>query len=175
MPTLETLNRCDDAGFARALNGVFEHAPWVVEAVASQRPFADAGSLHRALIGVLRGLDEPALVAFLCLHPELAGSAARAGTMTADSEREQSGLALASLPPEQAARWDSLNAAYRARFGFPFILCIRRHDMASALAAFESRLANDRQREMSCALDEITTISGLRLAERLAGPTSAGA
>ena len=173
MATLEELNRCDDAGFARALSGVFEHAPWVVEAVARQRPFADLGSLHRALIGVLRQLDETALVAFLCLHPELAGSAARAGTMTADSEREQSGLALASLPPEQAARWDALNDAYFARFGFPFILCIGRHDMASALAAFRSRLANSRQAEMQCALEEITAISGLRLAQRLVEPATA--
>ena len=171
--TLEALNRCDDAGFAQALGGVFEHAPWVVEAVAPQRPFADAASLHQALIGVLRRLDDPALVAFLCLHPELAGPAARAGTMTADSESEQSGLALASLPPAQAARWDALNAAYRARFGFPFILCIRRHDMASALASFKSRLANDRPREMQCALDEITAISSLRLAGRLAQAAAA--
>lgn len=173
MLSLEALDRQDDAGFARALSGVFEHAPWVVDAVAAQRPFGSTAALHQALMGVLCGLPEPALVAFLCLHPELAGSSARAGTMTADSEREQSGLALGRLPPGQAERWDQLNARYRERFGFPFILCIRRHDMASALAAFEARLENSRLQELQSALVEITAISGLRLAERLGEPITA--
>lgn len=173
MRSLDELNAQDAAGFADALSGVFEHAPWVVEAVAGQRPFASTAALHQSLMGVLCGLSEPALVAFLCLHPELAGAAARAGTMTSDSEREQSGLALGRLPPEQSARWDQLNAAYRERFGFPFILCIRRHDMASALAAFEIRLENSRLQELQSALVEITAISGLRLAERLGEPASA--
>lgn len=173
MPTLDELNAQDEAGFSQALSGVFEHAPWVVGAVVNQRPFVSIAALHQALIGVLCGLPERSLVAFLCLHPELAGSAARAGTMTEDSEREQSGLALSRLPPAQAARWDQLNASYRERFGFPFILCIRRHDMASALAAFEARLENSRLQEMQSALVEITAISGLRLAERLGEPASA--
>ena len=172
-PMLASLNRADAAGFAAALSGVFEHAPWVVEAVAGQRPFADTAHLHSALIGVLRALPEPALVDFLCLHPELAGDAARAGTMTDDSQREQAGLALGRLPPAQAARWDAMNAAYRARFGFPFILCIRRHTLASASAAFEARLNRSRTQELDAALDEITAISALRLAERLGTPAAA--
>ena len=164
---LAELNRRDAAGFAEALAGVFEHAPWVAQAVAGQRPFADPSALHRALIGVLRALPEADLAAFLNLHPELAGSAARAGTMTRDSEREQGGLALGRLPPEQATRWDALNAVYRQRFGFPFILCIRQHSLASALAAFEMRIGRSRAQEMQTALDEITVISGLRLDDRL--------
>lgn len=172
MLSLDQLNALDEAGFAHALSGVFEHAPWVVDAVVDQRPFASTAALHQALIDVLCNLPERSLVAFLCLHPELAGSAARAGTMTADSEREQSGLALGQLPPAQAAHWDRLNARYRERFGFPFILCIRRHGMGSALAAFESRLENSRAQEMQSALVEITAISGLRLAERLGEPAT---
>lgn len=164
---LEELNARDAAGFCHALEGVFEHAPWVVEAVAERRPFASREALHAALLGVLRALPEPELVDFLCLHPELAGAAARAGSMTEDSVREQSGLALARLPPEQALRWDRMNADYRARFGFPFILCIRRNSLESAVAAFEARLGRERGEELQAALDEIAAISGLRLAERL--------
>jgi 2-oxo-4-hydroxy-4-carboxy-5-ureidoimidazoline decarboxylase len=165
--SLQELNARDATGFAEGLDGVFEHAPWVVEAVVSQRPFDTLADLHAALIGVLRRLPESAFVDFLCLHPELAGSAARDGTMTADSAREQGGLALGHLPPEQAARWDTMNAEYRRRFGFPFILCIRRHSLVSALASFEERLSHRREQEMRLALEEITAISGLRLAERV--------
>ncbi|WPB56365.1 2-oxo-4-hydroxy-4-carboxy-5-ureidoimidazoline decarboxylase [Xylophilus sp. GOD-11R] len=173
--SLDALNRADAAGFAAALDGVFEHAPWVVDAVAGRRPFGSVGQLHEALLGVLRALPEPALVAFLCLHPELAGSAARAGTMTADSADEQAGLALGSLPADQAGRWDTLNARYRERFGFPFILCIRRHDLASALAAFEQRIERSRAEELQASLDEIAVISGMRLAQRLGQPATVSA
>jgi len=168
--TLAALNRQDADGFADALSGVFEHAPWVVAGVAGLRPFRSAGDLHRALMGVLHALPDAALVDFLNLHPELAGSAARAGTMTDASRDEQGGLALGALPPRQAAHWDRMNAAYRERFGFPFILCIRRHSLASAMAAFEQRLERDRADELAAALDEIHAISSIRLGRRLGEP-----
>ncbi len=167
MITLEELNRSDDGAFAAALAGMFEHAPWVAERACSRRPFASMAELHGALVDVLRRLPEPEWVAFLRLHPELAGDAARAGQMTLDSQREQGSLALGRLPPEEARRWDAMNTVYRARFGFPFILCIRLHSMASALAAFEQRLQASREHELASALDEITLISGLRLADRI--------
>ncbi|RZI98972.1 MAG: OHCU decarboxylase, partial [Rubrivivax sp.] len=62
-----------------------------------------------------------------------------------------------------ARRWNELNRAYRERFGFPFILCIRRHTRESALQAFEQRLQNDRPTELNNTLDEIATITRLRL------------
>ncbi|HEX2013196.1 MAG TPA: 2-oxo-4-hydroxy-4-carboxy-5-ureidoimidazoline decarboxylase [Roseateles sp.] len=166
MTTLEQLNGVPAAEFLALLGPVFEHAPWVAEAVLAQRPFANIDALHAAMLAELRALGEPALLALLRGHPELAGAQARAGTMTADSTAEQGGLA--HLDPAAAARWDALNSAYRERFGFPFILCIRRHTPDSALQAFEQRLAGSRADELRHALDEIAAISRLRLAARLA-------
>ncbi|MES2184521.1 MAG: 2-oxo-4-hydroxy-4-carboxy-5-ureidoimidazoline decarboxylase [Pseudomonadota bacterium] len=173
--TLAELNRCSAAAFADCLGSVFEHAGWVARAAAAQRPFADADALHGAMLGVLRALPEDTLVAFLCGHPELAGAAARTGSMTGDSVREQGGLALGGLPPEAAAQWDRLNAAYRARFGFPFILCIVRHSRDSALAAFGERLGRSRAEELAAAVEEIGHISRLRLALRVAEPADSQA
>jgi 2-oxo-4-hydroxy-4-carboxy-5-ureidoimidazoline decarboxylase len=169
LPTLATLNRLPVDAFVGSLEGVFEHAPWLVQRVAAARPFASVDALHRALMAVLRGLPEPELLALLRGHPELAGEQARRGGMTADSVAEQGGLALGEVAGDEAARWDALNAAYRERFGFPFMLCIRRHGRASALRAFEARLRNDRLLEIANALDEIGRISRLRLASRVAG------
>jgi len=166
MTSLEQLNRAPGAEFLALLGPVFEHAPWVTEAVLARRPFASVDALHAAMLAELHALDEPALLALLRGHPELAGAQARAGTMTADSTAEQGGLA--ALDTAAAARWDALNAAYRARFGFPFILCIRRHTQASALQAFERRLNASRADELHQALAEIAAISRLRLAARLA-------
>jgi 2-oxo-4-hydroxy-4-carboxy-5-ureidoimidazoline decarboxylase len=166
-PTLEELNRMPREAFLAALGDVFEHAPWVTGSVVDQRPFASVDALHTAMLASVRALPEDQLVALLAGHPALAGAAARAGTMTADSTKEQGALALEKLPGEQMARWDALNAAYQDKFGFPFIICVRRHTLASVLRSFEKRLARDRAAELVAAVEEIARVSRLRLAARV--------
>lgn len=165
---LAHLCACSEEAFVAHLGGVFEHAPWVARAVAQARPFASAAALHAAMMDGLRALPEAQLVELLRGHPELAGVQARAGAMTADSIAEQGGLSLGALGDDTAERWDRLNARYGERFGFPFILCIRRHTRASALRVFERRLRNERPAELRQALEEIGRISRLRLAARIA-------
>jgi len=161
--SLEHLNTCTPEAFCAALADIWEHAPWVAHSVVSQRPFATVEALHTAMVGVVAGQNESARVAFYAGHPELAGADARRGTMTDASIAEQGTLSLARLDTHEAERWSALNRAYRTRFGFPFILCIRRHTRASALQAFEQRLAHDRATELATALGEIAAITRLRL------------
>ena len=165
--TLEWLNGCAEAEHVERLGSVFEHAPWVAAAVVGKRPHASVAALHAAMLAELDALRESELVKLLNGHPELAGAQARAGAMTSDSRAEQGSLALAEIADDGAATWDRLNADYRARFGFPFILCIRRHTRGSALREFERRLANERSVELRRALAEIGRISRLRLAARI--------
>ncbi|MES2188788.1 MAG: 2-oxo-4-hydroxy-4-carboxy-5-ureidoimidazoline decarboxylase [Pseudomonadota bacterium] len=169
--SLEHLNTCTPEVFCAALADVWEHAPWVASGVVGQRPFETVEALHTAMVGVVAGLDEPARVAFYAGHPELAGEDARRGTMTDASVAEQGTLSLARLDAHEAERWGALNRAYRTRFGFPFILCIRRHTRESALQAFEQRLTHDRATELSTTLGEIAAITRLRL-DRLVSDAS---
>ncbi|MES2399065.1 MAG: 2-oxo-4-hydroxy-4-carboxy-5-ureidoimidazoline decarboxylase [Pseudomonadota bacterium] len=169
--SLEYLNTCTPEVFCAALADIWEHAPWVTQGVADQRPFATVEALHSAMVGVVAGLDEPARVAFYAGHPELAGEDARRGTMTDASVAEQGTLSLAQLDSHEAERWSALNRAYRTRFGFPFVLCIRRHTRESALQAFEQRLTQDRATELSTTLGEIAAITRLRL-DRLVSDAS---
>lgn len=166
---LEHLNTCPPEAFSAALADIWEHAPWVAQGVVHQRPFATVDALHTAMVDVVAALDEPARVAFYAGHPELAGEDARRGTMTDSSIAEQGTLALARLGAEDAEHWSALNRAYRARFGFPFILCIRRHTRESALQAFEQRLQHDRSTELATTLGEIAAITRLRLDRMLLG------
>ncbi|MEP9352664.1 2-oxo-4-hydroxy-4-carboxy-5-ureidoimidazoline decarboxylase [Xanthobacter sp. KR7-65] len=167
-PTLAQLNACDDATFTACLGPVFEHAPWVAEQAARLRPFASVEALHGAMVGLVAALPEAARVALFAGHPDLAGPAARDGTMTAESTGEQSALGLDRLPDAEAQRWDALNAAYRARFGFPFILCARHYGRAAMLEVFEQRLAASREEELAMALGEIARITRYRIADRVA-------
>lgn len=166
--TLDELNNCRAEVFVERLAGVFEHAPWVAAQAAGARPFASADALHACMIRTLRQQPETALIALLQGHPELAGPAARSADMTIDSIKEQGALSLHRLSVEDNRRWDTLNAAYREKFGFPFILCVRRHTNASVLRVFNQRLSNDRAMELQVAIEEITRVSRLRLADRIA-------
>lgn len=161
--TLQHLNTCTPEHFCAALSDIWEHAPWVAQGVVNQRPFATVDTMHAAMVEWVARQDEPARITFYAGHPELAGEDARRGTMTDASIAEQGTLSLAHLDTDEAGQWSELNRAYRERFGFPFILCIRRHTRASALQAFHRRLAHDRATELGIALDEIAAITRLRL------------
>ncbi|HSS84903.1 MAG TPA: hydroxyisourate hydrolase, partial [Reyranella sp.] len=98
-----------------------------------------------------------------------AGKAARAGALTDDSRREQASVGLDSLSEEEFARFHRLNDAYKAKFGFPFMICVRRHSRDSILRQFERRLGHDAATEFAAALQEVFYITRLRVAGKVAG------
>jgi 2-oxo-4-hydroxy-4-carboxy-5-ureidoimidazoline decarboxylase len=168
--TLDQLNGTDRAGFVAAVGDIFEHGPWVAERAHAARPFATVAALHDAMMAAVRAAPRAEQIAFLRGHPELGGKVARAGAMTADSVAEQGGLGLDRLSDEEFARFERLNAAYAAKFGFPFIIGVRRHTRDSILRRFEQRTRNDTETELAAALTEIGHITRLRLVARVAGP-----
>ena len=161
--SLAKINAMPAADFAAALGDVFEHAPWVAERAAAGRPYPSVAALHAGLMRAVHDAPRATQLAFLRGHPELGGKLARVGAMTESSKSEQGGLGLNRLEAEEFARFEQLNAAYRARFGFPFIICVRRHTRASILAEFERRLRNEPDAEVAAALAEIGEITRLRL------------
>ncbi|GAB4192135.1 MAG: 2-oxo-4-hydroxy-4-carboxy-5-ureidoimidazoline decarboxylase [Thalassobaculales bacterium] len=170
MIALAELNACGEAGFAEALAGVFEHSPWVAAALAARRPFASLAALLDAVRTVLRQAPEERRLALVRSHPDLAGRLALAGGLTADSAAEQAGAGLDRLSAGELAEFSRLNDAYRQRFGFPFIICVKRHGRESILASFRRRLDHAAAVELDMALGEVVRIAALRLADRVAGP-----
>ena len=164
---LANLNAADEAGFMAALGDVYEHAPWVAQAALKQRPFGTLAALHAAMMDVVRAAPPEQRLALIKGHHDLAGKAARAGTMTLESKAEQASAGLDHLSADELARFTALNAAYRARFGFPFIMAVKGKSKADILAAFQRRLANDAEPETRTALDEIDRIAALRLKDIL--------
>lgn len=167
--SLDDLNRATAGDFAAAVGDTFELAPWVAEAAAARRPFATVTALHQAMMGAVRAAPRERQLAFVCGHPDLAGKAARAGDLTEESRHEQASVGLDALPEEEFARFHRLNDAYTAKFGFPFIVCVRRHTRDSILEQFERRLGHDAATEFAMALQEIFFITRLRLAAKVTG------
>ena len=161
--TLAHVNALDEEAFTQALGFVFELSPWVVTGAHHARPFASREALHGAMMAVLDHASDAERLALIRAHPELAGKAAIAKTLTAESLSEQAGAGLDRLTPEEFAQFHALNTAYGAKFGFPFIICARLNDKASILSAMTRRLAHDRHREIDEAIAQIGLISQLRL------------
>ena len=167
---LDELNRSTSSRFIEALGGIYEHSPWVAEAVANKRPFASLAALHEAMRQAVVTADEARKRALIEAHPDLAGKAARAGTLTSHSKAEQESAGLDRLSEKEFARFQELNESYRRKFGFPFIICVRRHGKESIFRQFEARLKNDKRAEQDAALAEIACIAALRLDQHVSGP-----
>jgi 2-oxo-4-hydroxy-4-carboxy-5-ureidoimidazoline decarboxylase len=162
-PTLGALNACDRDAFVGALGHLFEHSPWVAGETFDRRPFASLEALHDALCATMRGSPKERQLALVRAHPDLAGRLAQAGKLTASSTGEQAAAGLDRLTTAEAAEIQHLNDAYKARFGFPFVICARLNAKDTILAAMRSRLGNSPEAELSTALDEIAKIARLRL------------
>ncbi len=169
MHTLDQLNALPPENFVNALIGVFEHAPWVAEAVAPQRPFFTVTALHDALMQAVRAAPPEECVAFLRGHPALSPKALADPGLTSESRSEQGGLGMAALG-DRLVRFDSASTAYEARFGYPFIVCVRRQTPAFVLSGLEKRLGHTPEAELAAALTEIGHITRLRLVDRVSGP-----
>ena len=167
MLTIEALNRTDREEFRATLGGIFEDSPWVAERAWAARPFRTVEELHAAMRAVVTRASRDERLALLRAHPDLAGKAARAGAMTAASVAEQATAGLDRLTDDEFARFERLNCAYRERFGFPFIIAVRRHDKTAILAAYERRLRNTAEEEIDAALEQVFEITWMRLAARV--------
>lgn len=169
MLTLDAVNAMSPGEFVAALGDIAEHSPFVAEAAAGAGPFADRAALVEAFQHVVAELPEERLVSLLQVHPDLAGRAHRAGLLARDSADEQTGAGLDSLTDEEFARFASLNTAYRARFGFPFILAVRGADKHRILDAFATRVGGSRREELMTATAQVLRIMRFRLEDRVAG------
>ncbi len=164
---LESLWSQGEAHFVETLGFLFEHSPWVINRAYGFGPFHDADTFLAACARVLAGAKPDERLALIRAHPELAGKAAIGNALTTSSKSEQESAGLDRLTPEEFARFHELNTAYRDRFAFPFIICVRLNNKASILAAMEARLTSDFGGETETALAEILSIARLRLADAL--------
>ena len=157
------INAMDRAAFVVKFGAIFEKSPWVAEEAWEKRPFASPDEMHAAMVAVVKRTPAARQLSLLQAHPDLAGKEAQAGTMTASSVAEQAGAGLNALSPTEFATLKGLNTAYKAKFGFPFIIAVRMHTKEGIFFEFERRLQNDTQTEFANDLQNVYIITRLRL------------
>lgn len=158
------MNETETAEFVARYGGVYEHSPWVAEAAAS---VLDAGAsrdtVRRVMADCVDNAAKERQLELMRAHPDLAGKAAIAGTLTAESTGEQASAGLDQCTAAEFERFQSLNTAYRRKFGFPFIMAVRGASRSDILKAFAERVNNPTDVEFEAALAEIHRIAELRL------------
>jgi 2-oxo-4-hydroxy-4-carboxy-5-ureidoimidazoline decarboxylase len=162
-PDMNAINAMDRAAFVQKFGGIFEKSPWVAEKAWEKRPFASIDDLHAAMVNIVKHSPVPNQLALLQSHPDLAGKEAQAGAMTASSVSEQASAGLNALSKAEMAQISDLNAAYKQKFGFPFIIAVRMHTKEGIFFEFNRRLANETQAEFANDLQNVYAITRLRL------------
>ena len=158
--------------FVARFGGVFEHSPFIAERAYDTGPIAEpltSGGVHASLATIFRAASADERLGVLRAHPDLAGRLAIAGELTEDSRKEQAGAGLDRLSPAEHARFTELNTAYVTKFGFPFIIAVKGLGKDDILAAFETRIGNDRDAEFTTATAQVEKIALLRLQSMLRG------
>ncbi|RPI57542.1 MAG: 2-oxo-4-hydroxy-4-carboxy-5-ureidoimidazoline decarboxylase [Acidobacteria bacterium] len=165
--TLRELNEKDRGGFVEAVGWVFEGSPWVAERTWRARPFASLDALHDAMVATVAAAPADEQLALLRAHPDLGADPA---PVSEASRREQSGAGLDTLSRDELDRLRALNAAYREKFGFPFLYAVKGATTHEVLNAIERRLTSTRDAEQQEALRQVYRIARFRWEETVGQP-----
>lgn len=163
--SLAELNALDQAQFTKTLANIFEHSPWIAEGAWIGRPFPSVSALHAAMRAVLSKAGQERQLGLIQAHPDLVGKA----VLTAESQEEQSSAGLTDLNDEDVELFDRYNREYKAKFGFPFVICVRENKKDVILTQFPLRMEHTVEQEHFTALVEICKIARLRLEDLVAG------
>lgn len=165
-------SRLSKKEFVETFGGVYEHSPWLAEAVWNLEPNPEmaagqdtATGIHAAFRSILEKSGEAAKLTLLRAHPDLAGKLALQGELTEESTSEQAGADLGNCSAEEFAAFQGLNARYKEKFGFPFILAVRGYHRQEILDIFRQRVENDLTTELETAMEQVHRIALLRLTD----------
>ncbi|HEV7692753.1 MAG TPA: 2-oxo-4-hydroxy-4-carboxy-5-ureidoimidazoline decarboxylase [Hyphomonadaceae bacterium] len=160
---IEHIRALDKAGFVDLLGPLYEHSPWAAERAFAVGPFDDVEAVGASLRAAVDMASEAEKLQLIRAHPVLAGEKLRAKALTHSSMSEQASRGLDHLGEDELQRWAALNAAYREKFGFPFVICVRLHSKDEIVSAMERRLNRTEAEERTEAVRQIHDIARLRL------------
>src|ERR1035437_1371969 len=155
MLNIDQINALERHECTRVLAPLFEHSPWIAARTVPRRPFQNRAELFAALCDTVMKATHDEKICLIRAHPDLVGDA----VLTDESQKEQRQAGLGQLTPAEIKPFQEYNAAYKERFGFPFVICARLNKKEAILEAFPVRLRNSREKEMETALGEIFKIA----------------
>ena len=158
------IDKLSETEFTEVFGNIFENASWIAEKLYEQKPFKDFQDLSKKMIIIFESADNENKLKILNSHPDLANKA-KIGSLTSDSNNEQSNAGLDRCTEEEFNKFKNLNAQYKNRFGFPFILAVKGRNKLEILDNFKKRVLSDKQIEFNEAIKQVKQIASLRLEE----------
>jgi xanthine permease len=161
--SLNELNEASREEFTAALRPLFNNETWPLDLAWQSRPFSDVNELRAAIQVAVLTADAERRDALIHDYPAmdelLLASADEAANISAD----RGSLGLSELDDVQTERITELSAAYRERFGMPFVAYLDTNDTVErVIDAGVRRLANSDAQEYRIALSEIVEIANDR-------------
>lgn len=160
---LTALNKLSRSAFIDLLGSIYEHSAWVAEQAYQQRPFDSVQRLQHVMFDIVQASSIENRLSLIRNHPELAGKEADEGTLTADSQKEQSRAGLNQCTAQELEQLRRLNKDYQQKFSFPFVVAVSGLNKHQVMTAMQTRLQNEYDREFTTSIDEIGKIGRIRL------------
>ncbi len=160
---LTALNRLSRPAFIDLLGSIYEHSAWVAEQAYEQHPFDSVDGLQNIMFDIVRSSTIDDRLTLIRNHPELAGKEADEGSLTAESQKEQSSAGLNQCNAGELKQIRDLNKSYLDKFSFPFVIAVSGLNKYQVISAIQKRMASDYDSEFSTSINEIGKIARIRL------------
>jgi xanthine permease len=191
---LSQVNHLSKKEFVEKFGRLFQGGDWIAESAADKRPFQSLYELRRALQETMFDAPPERQLELIRSYPDLGrmlkpketspgpkpasnvyevAQIPVEGLLGPESLRDQSSAGLDRLSPEEYESFSKLNKAYRDKFGFPLVVCVRENTKETILASGKDRLENSPTQEKATALVEIAKIANLRLQDLIEAPAVA--
>ena len=150
--------------FTEVFGNIFENASWIAEKLYEQRPFENFQNLSKKMMSIFENVDDQNKLKILNSHPDLADKA-KIGSLTSDSNAEQSNAGLDHCTDSEFNEFKNLNKEYKRKFGFPYIIAVKGKNKSEILINFKKRILSDQKIEFQEAIIQVKKIASLRLSE----------
>ena len=158
------IDKLTETEFTEVFGNIFENASWIAEKLYMQKPFKNFNDLSNKMISIFENINNQNKLKILNSHPDLADKA-KIGSLTPDSNKEQSNIGLDQCTEKEFNEFKNLNLEYKNKFGFPFIIAVKGKNKSEILVNFKKRLLSNKKTEFGEAVKEVKQIVSLRLDE----------
>jgi len=161
---LNKINKLSETEFTEVFGNIFENASWIAEKLYRQKPFKNFQDLFSKMISIFENANNQKKLKILNSHPDLADKA-KIGSLTPDSNKEQSNVGLDRCTDKEFNEFKNLNLEYKNKFRFPFIIAVKGKNKSEILENFKKRILFDKKNEFDEAVKQVKKIASLRLDE----------
>ena len=163
MRTIDNINDLNKSDFLSIFGNVFEKTESVASEAFESKPFKNFEDIVLKMLNIYENYEKNKILEILNAHPELAV----AKKMTSESISEQASAKLDNCSKEELEEFERLNADYKKKFGFPFIIAVKGKNKSEILNNFRNRIKNNFKIEFDEAKIQVKKIASARLEEIL--------